>query len=177
MEEFSSKTEKNLWEAFLGESQARNKYTYFASIAKKEGYEQISSFFLETAENEKEHAKLWFRELGGLSNTIENMKAAVAGENGEWTDMYPRMAAEAREEGLEHIAKLFESVAKIEKEHEERYKQLLENLEEGKVFKKDGKVYWKCRNCGHIHEGREAPEICPVCEHLRAYFEVRVQNY
>jgi rubrerythrin len=177
MEEFSSKTEKNLWEAFIGESQARNKYTYFASIAKKEGYEQISSFFLETAENEKEHAKIWFRELGGLSNTIENMKAAAAGENREWTDMYPRMAAEAREEGLEHIAKLFENVAKIEKEHEERYKQLLENLEEGKVFKKDGKVYWKCRNCGHIHEGREAPEICPVCEHLKAYFEVRGQNY
>lgn len=177
MEEFSSKTEKNLWEAFIGESQARNKYTYFASVAKKEGYEQISSFFLETAENEKEHAKIWFRELGGISNTIENMKAAAAGENSEWTDMYPRMAAEAREEGLEHIAKLFENVAKIEKEHEERYKKLLENLEEGKVFKKDGKVYWKCRNCGHIHEEREAPEICPVCEHFRAYFEVREQNY
>jgi len=128
MEEFSSKTEKNLWDAFTGESQARNKYTYYASVAKKEGYEQISAIFLETAENEKEHAKLWFRELGGISNTIENMKDAVAGENGEWTDMYPRMAAEAREEGLEHIAKLFEGVAKIEKEHEERYKQLLENL-------------------------------------------------
>lgn len=172
-----TKTEKNLREAFAGESQARNKYTYFASVAKKEGYEQVAALFLETAENEKEHAKIWFKKLSGISNTFDNLKDAAAGENGEWTDMYPKMAVEAREEGFEDIARLFEGVAKIEKEHEERYKQLLENLEQGKVFKKDGKVYWKCRNCGHIHEGNEAPEECPVCAHPKAYFEVLERNY
>lgn len=172
-----TKTEKNLQEAFAGESQARNKYTYFASVARKEGYEQIAALFLETAENEKEHAKIWFKKLSGVGNTMENLKAAAKGENGEWTDMYPKMAAEAREEGFEDIARLFEGVARIEKEHEERYKQLLENLEQGKVFKKDGKVYWKCRNCGHIHEGIEAPEVCPVCAHPKAYFEVQEKNY
>lgn len=172
-----TKTEKNLRDAFAGESQARNKYTYFASAAKKEGYEQIAALFLETAENEKEHAKLWFKKLSGISNTMDNLKAAAAGENGEWTDMYPKMAAEAREEGFDDIAQLFEGVARIEKEHEERYKQLLENLEQGKVFKKDGKFYWKCRNCGHIHEGTEAPELCPVCAHPKAYFEVSNNNY
>lgn len=172
-----TKSEKNLREAFAGESQARNKYTYFASAAKKEGYEQIAALFLETAENEKEHAKIWFKKLSGLGNTMDNLKAAASGENGEWTDMYPRMAAEAREEGFEDLALLFEGVARIEKGHEERYKQLLENIEEGKVFKRDGKVYWKCRNCGHIHEGTEAPEVCPVCAHPKAYFEVLEKNY
>jgi rubrerythrin len=172
-----TKTEKNLWEAFAGESQARNKYTYFASAAKKEGYEQISALFMETAENEKEHAKIWFKLLNGIGNTIDNLKAGASGENSEWTDMYPRMAKEAREEGFEDIAKLFEGVAEIEKEHEERYKQLLQNIEQGIVFKKGEKVFWKCRNCGHIHEGIEAPEECPVCAHPRAYFEVRGINY
>lgn len=172
-----TKTEKNLWEAFAGESQARNKYTYYASAAKKEGYEQIAAFFLETAENEKEHAKIWFKKLQGIGNTKENLKDAASGENGEWTDMYKRMAAEAREEGFEDIAKLFEGVALIEKEHEERYLKLLKNLEAGEVFMKDGKVYWKCRNCGHIHEGDEAPSVCPVCDHPKAYFEVLSQNY
>lgn len=172
-----TKTEKNLKEAFAGESQARNKYTYFASVAKKEGYEQIAALFLETADNEKEHAKIWLKKLMGIGNTLENLKAAASGENDEWTGMYPRMAAEAREEGFEGIARLFEGVAAIEKEHEERYKQLLMNLEEGKVFKKDGKVYWKCRNCGYIHEGLEAPEGCPVCAHPKAYFEVQSDNY
>ncbi|MFZ3132957.1 MAG: rubrerythrin family protein [Desulfosporosinus sp.] len=172
-----TKTEKNLRDAFAGESQARNKYTYFASAAKKEGYEQIAALFLETAENEKEHAKIWLKKFSGIANTIENLQAAAAGENGEWTEMYPKMAAEAREEGFEDIALLFEGVARIEKEHEERYKQLLENLEQGKVYKKDGKVYWKCRNCGHIHVGTEAPEVCPVCEHPKAYFEVQERNY
>ncbi|EGW37259.1 rubrerythrin [Desulfosporosinus sp. OT] len=172
-----TKTEQNLKDAFAGESQARNKYTYFASVAKKEGYEQIASLFLETAENEKEHAKMWFKKLSGIANTLDNLKAAALGENGEWTDMYPKMAADARAEGFEDIALLFEGVARIEKEHEERYKRLLENLEQGKVFKKDGKVYWKCRNCGHIHEGNEAPEVCPVCAHPNAYFEVLEKNY
>lgn len=172
-----TKTEKNLKEAFAGESQARNKYTYFASVAKKEGYEQIAAIFLETAENEKEHAKIWLKKLQGIGSTVDNLKSAAAGENGEWTDMYPRMAQEAREEGFEEIAQLFDSVGRIEKEHEERYKQLLKNLEEDKVFKKDGKMYWKCRNCGHIHEGDEAPKVCPVCAHPRAYFELVSQNY
>jgi rubrerythrin len=172
-----TKTEKNLMEAFAGESQARNKYTYFASVAKKEGYEQIAAIFLETAENEKEHAKIWLKKLNGIGNTAENLKAAAGGENDEWTNMYKRMAAEAREEGFEDIARLFDGVAKIEKEHEERYLKLLENLETGKVFKKDGKVYWKCRNCGHIHEGDEAPNVCPVCAHPKAFFEVLGQNY
>lgn len=172
-----TKTEKNLWEAFAGESQARNKYTYFASAAKKEGYEQIAAFFLETAENEKEHAKIWFKKLQGIGNTMENLKEAAAGENGEWTDMYKRMAADAQEEGFEDMAKLFEGVALIEKEHEERYLQLLANLEAGKVFMKDEKVFWRCRNCGHIHEGDEAPDVCPVCDHPKAHFEVLCKNY
>ncbi len=172
-----TKTEKNLLEAFAGESQARNKYTYFASKAKKEGYEQIAAIFLETAGNEKEHAKLHFKELDGIGNTSENLKAAAAGENFEWTSMYPGMAKEAREEGFNEIAAMFDGIAKVEKKHEERYKQLLKNLEEGKVFKKDGKAYWKCRNCGHIHEGTEAPEECPVCKHPRAYFELLNKNY
>ena len=172
-----TKTEKNLSEAFAGESQARNKYTYFASVAKKEGYEQIASIFLETAENEKEHAKLHFKKSNGIGSTIDNLKAAARGENFEWTDMYPRMAKEARDEGFEEIAVMFEGIARIEKEHEERYQKLLKNLEDGTVFKKDGKIYWKCRNCGHIHEGTEAPEECPVCAHPRAYFELLSKNY
>ncbi|OFW47439.1 MAG: rubrerythrin [Actinobacteria bacterium RBG_13_35_12] len=172
-----TKTEKNLMEAFAGESQARNKYTYFASQAKKEGYEQIASIFLETAENEKEHAKLHFKELAGIGSTIDNLKAAAAGENFEWTEMYPRMAKEAKEEGFEKIAKMFEGIAVIEKEHKERYKKLLKNIEEGQVFKKEGKTFWKCRNCGNIYEGVEAPEICPVCKHPRAYYELKDKNY
>ena len=173
-----SKTEKNLMEAFAGESQARNKYTYFASKAKKEGYEQIAAIFLETADNEKEHAKLWFKLLNnGISSTEENLKAAAEGENYEWTDMYDKFAKEAREEGFDQIANLFEGVGKIEKEHEERYRKLLENLENGLVFSKDGDKIWKCRNCGHICIGKEAPEVCPVCAHPRAYFEVKAENY
>jgi rubrerythrin len=172
-----TKTEKNLMEAFAGESQARNKYTYFASVAKKEGYEQIASIFLETAENEKEHAKLHFKELAGIGNTVDNLKAAAAGENYEWTDMYSRMAKDAKEEGFEKIAKMFEGIAKIEKGHEERYRKLLRNIEQDKVFKREGKILWKCRNCGNIYEGAEAPEICPVCKHPRAYFEVQDKNY
>ncbi|MDD2401714.1 MAG: rubrerythrin family protein [Clostridia bacterium] len=172
-----TKTEKNLWEAFAGESQARNKYTYYASVAKKEGYEQIAEIFRETAENEKEHAKLHLKKLKGIGNTVENLKDAAFGENGEWTDMYPRMAKEAREEGFENIAVLFEGIAEIEKEHEERYKLLLLNIEAGKTFKKDGQVFWKCRNCGHIHAAKEAPEVCPVCAHPKSYFEVVCKNY
>ena len=173
-----SKTERNLMEAFAGESQARNKYTYYASKAKKEGYEQIAAIFLETADNEKEHAKMWFKLLNnGVPSTAENLKAAAAGENFEWTDMYDRFAKEAREEGFEQIAKLFEGVGQIEKEHEERYKKLLENLEDGLVFSKDGDKIWKCRNCGHICIGKEAPEVCPVCAHPKAYFEVKAENY
>ena len=172
-----TKTEKNLMEAFAGESQARNKYTYFASVAKKEGYEQIAAIFEETAYNEKEHAKMWFKELGGIGSTIDNLKAAAAGENFEWTDMYDRMAKEAREEGFERIAYLFEAVGKIEKEHEERYKKLLENVEDGLVFSKDGDKIWKCRNCGHICIGKEAPQICPVCSHPQAFFEIKAENY
>lgn len=172
-----TKTEKNLLEAFAGESQARNKYTYFAKVAKKEGYEQISALFLETAENEKEHAKLHFKHLNGIGNTMENLKAAAEGEHYEWTEMYPTMAKEAREEGFNEIATMFEGIAKIEKEHEERYKTLLKNIEEGHVFMKDGKVFWKCRNCGHIHEGTDALKICPVCKHPQSYFEVNAQNY
>jgi rubrerythrin len=172
-----TKTEKNLWEAFAGESMARNKYTFYASTAKKEGYEQIAGYFQETADNEKEHAKIWFKKLQGIGNTAENLKDAAAGENGEWTEMYKRMAADAREEGFEELAQLFDGVAAVEKEHEERYLKLLANLEEGTVFKKDGKVYWKCRNCGHIHEGEEAPEVCPVCDHPRAHFEILCENY
>ncbi len=176
MELKGSKTEKNLQAAFAGESQARNKYTYFASKAKKEGYEQISAIFTETAANEKEHAELWFKYLGGIGTTAENLKAAAAGENEEWTDMYVRMAAEAREEGFDEIAARFEGVGAIEKEHEKRYLSFLKDLEDGKVFKKDGVVIWKCRNCGHIHIGTEAPKVCPVCAHAQAYFEVVSEN-
>ncbi len=172
-----TKTEKNLWAAFAGESQARNKYTYFASVARKEGYQQIAEIFEETALNEKEHAKLHLKLLQGIGSTIDNLKAAAAGENGEWTDMYPRMAREAREEGFDHIAALFEAIARIEKEHEERYKKLLENLEDGTVFKKNNPVKWKCRNCGHVYEGPEAPRTCPVCAHPQAFFEVLQVNY
>ncbi len=174
-----TKTEKNLMEAFAGESQARNKYTYFASKAKKEGYEQIAAIFLETADNEKEHAKMWFKLLNGgeISETKANLKSAAEGENFEWTDMYDRMAKEAKEEGFDHIAYLFEEVAKIEKEHEERYKKLLENVENGLVFSKDGDKIWKCRNCGHIVIGKEAPDSCPVCNHPKAYFEIKAENY
>ncbi len=174
-----TKTEKNLMEAFAGESQARNKYTYYASKAKKEGYEQIAALFQETADNEKEHAKIWFKLLhdGQVPTTEENLKDAAAGENYEWTDMYDRMAKEAKEEGFDHIAYLFEAVGKIEKEHEERYKKLLENVENELVFSKDGDRIWKCRNCGHIVIGNKAPEVCPVCEHPKAYFEIKAENY
>ena len=172
-----TKTEKNLWEAFAGESMARNKYTYYASKAKKDGYEQIAAIFLETAENEKEHAKLWFKALhGGIPTTLENLGDAASGENYEWTDMYDRMAKEAREEGFEALALLFEGVGRVEKEHEERYRQLIKNLEEGRVFEKEGVVIWKCRNCGHIHIAAVAPQVCPVCAHPRAYFEVKAEN-
>ena len=179
MELKGSKTEANLMAAFAGESQARNKYTYYASKAKKEGYEQIASLFLETAENEKEHAKIWFKLLheGGVPDTITNLKDAAAGENYEWTDMYKEFAETAKEEGFTKIAYLFEAVAKIEKEHEERYLKLLENVEEGLVFSKDGDRIWKCRNCGHIHIGQKAPEVCPVCDHPKAYFEIKAENY
>jgi len=177
MELKRSKTEKNLQDAFAGESQARNKYTYFASVAKKEGYEQISALFLETAGNEKEHAKLWFKALGELGGTADNLKAAASGEYFEWTEMYPTMAKEAREEGFDKIAYLFESVAAIEKEHDARYKTLLANVEGGTSFEKPEKTQWFCRNCGHIHEGTSAPKMCPVCAHPLSYFEVRAQNY
>ncbi len=174
-----TKTEQNLMTAFAGESQARNKYTYFASKAKKEGYEQIAAIFLETAENEKEHAKMWFKELNGgeIPSTLENLNAAADGENFEWTDMYDEFAKTAREEGFERLAFLFESVGKIEKEHEERYLKLIENVEGGLVFSKDGDRIWKCRNCGHIVVGKEAPEVCPVCAHPKAYFEIKAENY
>lgn len=172
-----SKTEANLAFAFSGESQARNKYTYFASAAKKAGYEQIAAIFLETAENEKEHAKLWFKLLNGIGNTEENLRAAAAGENEEWTQMYKDFEKEAREEGFEEIADMFAGVAKIEKSHEDRYLKLLQNLQEDKVFKKDGEQVWRCRNCGHLHIGKAAPEVCPVCAHPQAYFELNPENY
>ncbi|MBR3173510.1 MAG: rubrerythrin family protein [Eubacterium sp.] len=172
-----TKTEQNLREAFAGESQARNKYTYFASVAKKAGYEQIAALFLKTADNEKEHAKLWFKELEELGTTEENLKAAAEGENFEWTDMYDRMAKEADEEGFPELAEKFRGVAAIEKEHEERYRKLLENVETMKVFEKAGVVMWECRNCGHIVVGEKAPEICPVCAHPQSFFEVRAENY
>ena len=172
-----SKTEKNLWAAFAGESQARNKYTYFASKAKKDGYVQIAQIFEETAANEKEHAKIWFKLLSGIGTTAENLAAAAEGENGEWTDMYPTMAKEAREEGFTQIAALFEAVAKIEKEHEERYRQLLKNVEGGLVFSRDGEQIWQCSNCGHIHIGQKAPEVCPVCAHPQGYFQLKATNY
>jgi rubrerythrin len=172
-----TKTEKNLQEAFAGESQARNKYTYFASVAKKEGYEKIAQVFIETAENEKEHAKLHFKYLGGIGSTIENLKAAAAGELEEHTDMYPRMAREAKEEGFSEIAYVLEAIGKIEKAHKERYLMLLEEVETGKFFAKEEVVKWKCRNCGHIHEGKEALKICPVCKHPQAYFELVEDHY
>lgn len=178
MELKGSKTEANLWAAFAGESQARNKYTYFASVAKKAGYEQIAAIFEETAGNEKEHAKMWFKELGGIGDTAANLRAAAEGENDEWTSMYPEMAATAREEGFTRIAYLFDAVAAIEKEHEERYRALLANLENDVVFKTDDdQTVWICRNCGHIYVGKEAPKVCPVCAHPQAYFERRVVNY
>ncbi len=172
-----TKTEKNLWEAFAGESQARNKYTYFASVAKKNGYEQIASLFLKTAENEKEHAKLWFKALGELGDTKENLLHAAEGENFEWTDMYVRMAKEAEEEGFHDIAKQFRGVAEIEKHHEERYRRLLKNVETQEVFKKSGVRIWECRNCGHIVVGIQAPDVCPVCFHAQSYFEITADNY
>ncbi|MDO5843777.1 MAG: rubrerythrin family protein [Methanocorpusculum sp.] len=174
-----TKTEKNLEFAFAGESQARNKYTYFASKARKEGYNIIADIFEETANNEKEHAKLWFKLLNGgeVKGTAENLKAAAAGEHEEWTEMYAGFAKEARAEGFDHIAELFEGVAKIEKAHEERYLKLLENVKAGKVFEADGVVVWKCANCGHLHVGKTAPEICPVCSHPKAYFQIRAVNY
>ena len=174
-----SKTEANLRTAFAGESEARNKYTYYASKAKKDGYEQIAALFLKTAENEKEHAKIWFKLLhdGGIPDTITNLKDAAAGENYEWTDMYAGFAKEAKEEGFDEIAALFEGVAKIEKEHEERYLKLLSNIEGGLVFSRDGDTIWQCRNCGHIVIGKEAPEVCPVCAHPKAFFQIVAQNY
>ena len=168
-----TKTEKNLWEAFAGESQARNKYTYFASVAKKAGYEQIAELFLKTAENEKEHAKLWFKALGELGNTAENLLQAAEGENYEWTDMYEGFAKDAEEEGFYDLAKQFRGVAAIEKSHEERYRALLNNVETKAVFEKSGVTMWECRNCGHLVVGTKAPEICPVCAHPKAYFEVK----
>lgn len=174
-----TRTEANLMAAFSGESQARNKYTYYASKAKKDGYEQIAQLFLETAENEKEHAKIWFKLLhgGAVPGTEANLKDAAAGENYEWTDMYAGFAKEAREEGFTEIAALFDGVAAIEKHHEERYIKLLENVEGGIVFSRDGDKIWKCRNCGHIHIGSEAPEVCPVCDHPKAHFELLAENY
>ncbi len=172
-----TKTEKNLWEAFAGESQARNKYTYFASVAKKAGYEQIAALFLQTAENEKEHAKLWFKALGELGDTAENLLHAAEGENAECTDMYERMAKDAEEEGFTELAAQFRGVAAIEKAHEERYRALLKNVETKAVFEKSGVTIWECRNCGHIVVGTKAPEVCPVCKHPQAYFEVRKENY
>lgn len=179
MELKGSKTEANLMTAFAGESQARNKYTYYASKAKKDGYVQIAQIFEETANNEKEHAKIWFKLLhdGGIPTTVENLKDAAAGENYEWTEMYAEFAKVAKEEGFDNIAALFEMVAKIEKEHEERYKKLLANIEGGLVFSRDGDMMWICSNCGHVHIGKEAPEVCPVCAHPKAYFMVKAENY
>ncbi len=174
-----SKTEKNLQEAFAGESQARNKYTYFASKAKKDGYVQIQKIFEETANNEKEHAKLWFKLLHGgeIGETLDNLKAAAEGENYEWTDMYQKFAKEAKEEGFDQIAYLFSEVAKIEKTHEERYRKLYDNIVNGKVFEKEDEVVWVCENCGHVHVGKKAPQVCPVCNHPQAFFDVKAENY
>ena len=179
MELKESKTEQNLWTAFAGESQARNKYTYFASKAKKDGYEQIAAIFEETAANEKEHAKIWFKELmgGEIKSTPENLLMAAEGENYEWTDMYDEFAKTAKEEGFNRLAYLFEAVGKIEKEHEERYRKLLDNVNDGLVFSKDGDKIWKCRNCGHIVIGKDAPNVCPVCNHPQSYFEIKAENY
>ena len=172
-----TRTEKNVEAAFAGESQARNKYTYFASVAKKEGYEQISSLFLKTAENEKEHAKMWFKELNGIGDTAENLCAAAAGENYEWTDMYDGFAKTAEEEGFHDLAAKFRLVAAIEKSHEERYRALLKNVKTAEVFAKSEVKVWECRNCGHIVVGKKAPEVCPTCNHPQSYFEVRAENY
>ncbi len=174
-----TKTEKNLMEAFAGESQARNKYTFYASKAKKEGFEQIASIFEETANNEKEHAKIWFKELhgGDVPSTLENLLDAAAGEHGEWTDMYVRMAKEAKEEGFDDIAYKFEKVGEIEKRHEERYQKLAELVRENKVFKKTEKRIWICRNCGHVYVGEQAPKVCPVCGHPEAYFEILAEEF
>ena len=172
-----TKTEKNLWAAFAGESQARNKYTYFASVAKKEGFEQIAAIFEETANNEKEHAKLWFKALGGLSTTAANLLAAAEGENYEWTDMYDTFAKEAEEEGFIALARQFKAVAAIEKAHEERYRKLLSNVEMQQVFEKSEETMWECRNCGHLVIGKKAPAACPVCAHPQSFFEVRKANY
>ena len=177
MELKGSKTEKNLMAAFSGESEARNKYTYFASVAKKEGYEQISAIFLDTANNEKEHAKMWFKALGGLGDTAANLLAAAEGENYEWTDMYAQFAEEAEEEGFKELAAKFRMVAAIEKTHEERYRKLLNNVEMQKVFEKAEETIWECRNCGHLVMGKKAPEMCPVCAHPKSFFEVRKENY
>ena len=177
MELKGTKTEKNLWEAFAGESQARNKYTYFASVAKKEGYEQIRAIFEETANNEKEHAKLWFKALGELGGTAENLLHAAEGEYYEWTDMYAKFADDAEEEGFKTLAAQFRMVAAIEKTHEERYRKLLSNVEMQKVFEKAEETMWECRNCGHLVIGKKAPEACPVCAHPKAYFEVKKENY
>ena len=179
MELKGSKTEQNLMAAFAGESQARNKYTYFASKAKKDGYEQIAAIFEETANNEKEHAKMWFKLLegGAIKSTEENLKAAAEGENYEWTDMYANFAETAKEEGFDHIAYLFSEVAKIEKEHEERYKKLLKNIEDEVVFSSEGDTIWICRNCGHVVVGKKAPNVCPVCAHPQSYFERKANNY
>lgn len=172
-----TKTEKNLWEAFAGESQARNKYTYWAAAAKEEGYEQIAGIFLETAENEKEHAKRAFKFLDGIGTTEENLEEAAKGENYEWTDMYKRMEKEAREEGFEEIADFFQETGEVEEEHEKRYRALLENIRKGRVFKRDEEVKWHCRNCGYVHEGKEAPEECPACIHPKAFYELLCENY
>ena len=178
MELKGSKTEQNLATAFSGESQARNKYTYFASKAKKDGYEQIAEIFTETANNEKEHAKMWYKILaGGIGTTEENLLSAAEGENYEWTEMYAQFAKEAREEGFNDIAFQFEAVAAIEKAHEERYRKLLANVKEGIVFSRDGDMIWECGNCGHIHFGKKAPQICPVCKHPQGYFKLKAQNY
>lgn len=172
-----TKTEKNLWDAFAGESQARNKYTYFASVAKKAGYEQIAELFLKTADNEKEHAKLWFKELGELGTVEENLLHAAEGENYEWTDMYDGFAKEAEEEGFKEIAAKFRMVGAIEKLHEERYRALIDNIETGRVFSRDGDAIWVCRNCGHVFIGKEPPEICPVCAHPKSFFELKAENF
>lgn len=179
MEELKgTKTEANLMAAFAGESMARNKYTYYASKAKKEGYQQIAALFEETAQNEKEHAKIWFKLLhDGIGDTKTNLEDAASGEHYEWTDMYATFAKEAKEEGFHHIAYLFDAVAKIEKDHEERYRKLLSNIEEGIVFSRDGDTVWICSNCGHVHVGKKAPELCPVCEHPKSYFEMKKNNY
>ena len=177
MELKGSQTEKNLWAAFAGESQAYTKYGYYASRAKKDGFEQISALFTETSGNEKEHAKIWFKLVAGIGTTAENLEAAAAGEHEEWTSMYPEFAKVAREEGFTKIANLFEAVAKIEKEHEERYRILLANVKDEKVFKKDEKIIWQCRNCGYVCESPQAPQVCPVCAHPQAYFEQLKKNY